>query len=383
MRSYEQSHPWISFRWEPQHLPKAAWLLLGEAATLCTRLNTLALGAKEAELTGYVSLLHGVVANAAMEGNTLVEDHLDRLLEGTLQLPPSQVYLGRELLNLVKAVQWTEARARTGDSDMGPWTLQVMNAQVMKELPSGSGTAPGEFRTVRSGTTDAVPSEDIGYLLEQSAEWLSGPAFFSEHEEERIPYAIIRASMAQLYFHWTTPFAEGNGRTARLLGHQLLLSAGIPAAAAHRLVMHAAATRSEHERQMRQAARPGGDVAPYIAYMARGFAEGLRSLWDEVQRSQAEAIAHAGLAPLVDPDNTEAGRRQIQLAKALIAHSETLQTAQVLRLDPDLTLMYSRLSPKTLQRDLEHLARLHLVVRKGRQVTPLPYPAYPFRSVKS
>jgi Fic family protein len=382
MRSYEQSHPWISFRWEPQHLPRAAWLLLGEAATLCTRLNTVALGAKEAEMIGYVSLLHGVVANAAMEGNTLSEDHLDRLLEGTFQLPPSQIYLGRELLNLVKAVQWTEARAKAGDRDMGPWTVQVMNAQVLKELPSGSGVAAGEYRSVRLGKLDAVPPEEIGHLLERTAEWLSGPAFTSEYEEERIPFAIIRAILAQLYFHWTAPFAEGNGRTARLLSHQLLLGAGVPAAAAHRLVMHAAATRSEHERQLRQAARPGGDVAPYIAYMARGFAEGLRALWDEVQRAQAEAIAHAGLAPLVDPDNTEAGRRQITLAKALMDHAEPLRTAQVLRLDPELALLYARLSPKTLQRDLEHLARLNLVIRKGRQLTPLPYPAYPFRAGK-
>jgi DNA-binding HxlR family transcriptional regulator len=51
-------------------------------------------------------------------------------------------------------------------------------------------------------------------------------------------------------------------------------------------------------------------------------------------------------------------------------------------LDPELALLYARLSPKTLQRDLEHLARLNLVIRKGRQLTPLPYPAYPFRAGK-
>ena len=383
MRSYEQSHPWISFRWEPQHLPRAAWLLLGEAATLCSRLNDVALPAKEAELIGYVSLLHGAVANAAMEGNTLGEDHLDRLLEGSLQLPPSQVYLGRELLNLVKAVQWTEARAKAGDRDMGAWTLQVMNAQILKELPTAHDAEPGEYRNVRSGMSGAVPPEDIGFILERTAEWLGGSAFAPDHPEERMPFAIIRAILAQLYFHWTAPFAEGNGRTARLLGHQLLVGAGVPAPAAHRMAMHAAATRSEHDRQIRQAARPGGDVAPYIAYMARGFAEGLRTLWDEVQGAQAAALEHAGLAQLVDPDHTGAGHRQLILAKALLAHAKPIQTAQVVRLEPEVALLYTRLSPKTLQRDLDHLAQLQLVDRTGRRVTPLPYPSHPFRTIKA
>lgn len=379
MRTYEQSHPWISFRWEPQLLPRAAWLLLGEAATLCERLNEVALPGKEAELINYISLLHGVVSNAAMEGNSLGEDHLDRLLEGSLELPPSQEYLGVELLNLVKAVQWTETRAKAGDSDMGPWTVQVMNAKLLKDLPTRPDTKPGEYRTVRSHLPAAIPSEDIGYLMDRIPEWLGGTAFRSEHPEEQLPFAIIRAVLAQLYLHWTAPFAEGNGRTARLLGHQLLIGAGIPPAAAHRLVMHAGATRAEHERQVAQATRPGGDVTPYIAYMVRGFAEGLRTLWAEVEKAQEDAVVHAGLALLVDPGNTEAGRRQLVLAKALLEHRKPVQAAEVLRLEPELALTYTRLSPKTLQRDLELLAKLKLVERTGRKVTPLGYPSRPFR----
>lgn len=379
MRSYEQSHPGLSFRWEPQAVPRAVWLLLGEAATLCERLNEVAMPAKEAELINYISLLHGVVSNAAMEGNSLGEDHLDRLLEGSLELPPSQEYLGVELLNLVKAVQWTEARTKADDHDMEPWVVQMMNAQVLKDLPTGADTKPGEYRTMRPHLPAAVSAEDIGYLMERIPEWLGGTAFRSEHLEEQLPFAIVRAILAPLYFQWISPFAEGNGRTARLLGHQLLTGAGIPAAAAHRMVMHAGATRAEHQRQMAQAARPGGDVVPYIAYMVRGFAEGLRTLWAEVEKAQEDAVVHAGLAQMVDPDNTEAGRRQLVLAKALLQHGKPLQAAEVLRLDPELTLTYTRLSPKTLQRDMECLASLRLVQRTGRKITPLDYPSKPFR----
>lgn len=382
MWSFEQSHPWISFRWDPARLPPAVWLLVGEAATLCSRLVEVAIPAKEAELMAYISLLHGVVANAGMDGNTLTEDHLDRLLEGSLSLPPSQVHAGQELLNLVKAIQWTEARTKAGDGDMGPWTLQVMNAQVLRDLPSGHEGKTGEYRSVRSNLPGAVPAEDIGYVMERTEEWLAGNAFTSEHEEERLPFAIIRAIMAQLYFHWTVPFAEGNGRTARVIGHQLLLTGGVPAPAAHRMAMHASATRSEHARQVRQAARGSGDPVPYIAYMVRGFTEELRVLWNDVQHVQSGALEHAGLALLVDPLHTDAGRRQLVLAKALLDRPETIRTHQVLGLDPALALRYMRLSPKTLQRDLDRLAELKLIHRSGRTLSPLPYPSRPFKVAK-
>lgn len=378
MRTYEHTHPWITFHWDARNLPRATWLLLGEASSLCSRISEAPVPAKEAELIGYIALLNGVVASAAMDGNTLSEDHLDRLLEGTLQLPPSQVYMGRELMNQVKAVQWTEARAEAQDTDLGAWVVQVMNAKLLHDLPLPSSTAPGEFRSVRLGRPDAVAPEDIAHLLERTGEWLGGPEFHTAQAEEQLPYAIIRALLAQLYLLWTEPFAEGNGRTARLLGHQLLLHAGIPAPAAHRMAMHAAATRSEHARQVRHAARPGGEVTAYLAYMIRGFAEQLRTLWAEVQNAQAEALVHAGMDLLVDPDRTDAGRRQLLLAKALLNHGQPLRTAQATRLDPELALRYARLSPKTLQRDLDHLAGLKLVVRKGRHLAPVAYPTRPF-----
>ena len=378
MWSYEQSHPWISFHWEAKSLPRAAWLLLGEAATLCTRLNEAALSAKEAELINYISLLHGTVASASMDGNTLTEDQLDRLLEGSLTLPPSQEFLGRELLNLVKAVRWTEARAQASAGDLGAWALQVMNAHVLSGLPTTSPA--GEFRSVRLGLPGVVPATEIPLLLERASEWFAGPAFVSRHEEEQLPFALVRAFLAQLYLLWINPFPEGNGRTARLLGHQLLIHAGVPYAAAQRMAMHTAATRGEHERQVHHAARPGSDTAPYIAYMARGFTEQLRALWDEVQQAQASDLVHCGLAQLVDPDHTEAGRRQQLLAKALLDHAEPLKVAQIMRLDTELALQYARLSPKTLQRDLDYLGHLRLVVRRGRELQPQPYPTRPFKA---
>ncbi|HMN04099.1 MAG TPA: Fic family protein [Flavobacteriales bacterium] len=381
MRSYEQTHPWISFRFDPRQLPWPVWIRLGEAAAICRQLRTAALPAKDGELIGYIVLLHGVVANAALDGNTLSEDQVDRLLEGSLQLPPSQLYMEREVRNLVKAVAWTEARAKAADHDTGPWTLQVLNAQVMKELADEQGGAPGQYRTVRDpNPSGGVAPEDIPTLIERLQTWLQGPPFTPEHEEEKLPMAIISAAIIHLYLRWIAPFAAGNGRTARLVEFQLLLNAGIPAPAAHQMAAHAAATRTEYERQVAHAARPGGDPVPFVAYMVNGFADALRSLADEVNEAQYQHLAQEELRRLTLPDGSPAGERLMALATGIHAQPGKIATSRIPRLSAELALAYSRLNAKTLQRDLAQLEHLGLVERSRGAVRAKAPGVRPFRT---
>lgn len=383
MRAYEQTHPWLSFRFDPRQVPGTVWIRLGEATALARRLHQAALSAREGDLVRYIAMLRGVVANAALDGNTLGEDQVDRLLEGSLQLPPSQVFLEREIRNLVKAVAWVEARARAGDRDSGAWTLQVLNAQVIKETGEDlAGNAPGEYRTVRhANPTEGVQPEDIPPLGEGLQGWMASPMFHPEHTEEQGPMAIIGAVLAHLYLLWIAPFPGGNGRTARLVGFQLLLQAGFPAVAAHRLVMHAAATRHEYERQIAHAARPGGDPIPFIAYMAHGFADGMQALCDEVDHAQYLLLAEGDLHRILDRDGLPAADRLLALAKGIRAQDGWVATARITRLTPDLAHHYARLHAKTLQRDLAELEELGLVERRRGTVRAKPLVLRPFAAV--
>ena len=379
MRTYEQTHPWLSFRWEPRNVPYPVWLLLGEATAACQRLRDAALPPQEGTLTSYVAMLQGIVANASLDGNSLSEDQVDRLLEGSLQLPPSQVFLEREMRNLVKAVQWTEARAKAGDRDTGPWAIQVLNAQVLKEIPSPTGGPAGDYRTVRDRHFEgSVLPEDIGVLMERLTAWGESMLFQPEHEEERMAFAIVRAVLTHLYLVWIRPFAEGNGRTARLVEFQLLLNAGIPAPAAHRMAVHAAATRSEYARQVNQAADIHGDVVPFIAYMVRGFADGVKALLNEVSESQYRIMAQEELRTMVDPSATANGERLQALARSLQDQRGKVPTAHVTQLSPELALLYAHLNVKTLQRDLAQLEELGLVERSRGAVKARTLSVRPF-----
>lgn len=379
MRTYELTHPWLNFRWEPRNMPYPVWLLLGEASSACERLRDAALLPREGRLTSYVAMLQGIVANASLDGNSLSEDQVDRLLEGSLQLPPSQVFLEREMRNLVKAVQWTEARAKAGDRDTGPWAIQVLNAQVLKEIPSPTGASAGDYRSVRDRTIEgSVQPEDIGPLMERLNAWGESALFLPEHAEERMPFAIVRAVLTHLYLLWTRPFAEGNGRTARLVEFQLLLNAGIPAPAAHRMAVHAAATRNEYARQVSRSAVPNGDVVPFIAYMVRGFADGVKALLNEVSEAQCQIMAQEELRTLVDSAATANGERLEALARSLQGQRGKVPTAQVTQLSPELAMTYARLNAKTLQRDLAQLEGLGLVERSRGAVMARTVSVRPF-----
>ena len=60
MRTYEQTHPWLSFRWDPRNVPYPVWLLLGEATAACQQLREAALPPQEGSLTSYVAMLQGL-----------------------------------------------------------------------------------------------------------------------------------------------------------------------------------------------------------------------------------------------------------------------------------------------------------------------------------
>src|SRR6186997_3066923 len=100
MRTFEQTHPWLSFRWEPRRLTYPVWLLLGEATALIRVLRQTSLPGVVAADMERSALVTGLGALAAMEGNTLTQTQIAECVAGTLRLPASQAYLGMEIQNL-------------------------------------------------------------------------------------------------------------------------------------------------------------------------------------------------------------------------------------------------------------------------------------------
>ncbi|MBL8001243.1 MAG: Fic family protein [Flavobacteriales bacterium] len=362
----------MNFRLDLRKVPASVWLLLGRASALCERLANSPMPPREASTIDLRLLGEGVLASAAMEGNTLRAEQVTALLRGTLDLPPAQQYLKAEVENLAKAVRWTEDRVRSGDLALTPWTIQLFNAQVLKGLPWDEEVRPGEWRTGVSGprATGGAPAEDLDLLMERLCDWLSGPVFDPEPEEERLPLALVKAAMAHLYLLWLAPFGEGNGRTARCVEHQVLLSAGVPPRAALLPTIGLDRIRSAYFKLPGQCARTN-DPLPFLGSWVRAFVDELALVWEAVEAAQRNAAWTTHLEASFAHGSSRHATRQRQLLHDLLAAPGPVMPGRIPGLSTALAQLYAPLHPKTLQRDLEALAAKGFLERTEKGVRAL------------
>ena len=173
-------------------------------------------------------------ATTAIEGNTLSTEQIRERVEGRLDLPPSQEYLGQEVDNVIRACNATAGETfhgRTLRLD-AKWIAEC-NRQVLAGLEPhlDEGVVAGEIpaHAVGVGRYRGAPREDCDLLLQRLCEWLEGErdlSLFAGPGADRIATTMLHAILAHLYIAWIHPFGDGNGRTARLIEFMLLARAG-------------------------------------------------------------------------------------------------------------------------------------------------------------
>ncbi len=370
MRTFERTHPWISFRIGFQRATPPLWLLLGEAASKCEHIAGVPLRPSVAHLLHQLYLAKGVLATTAIEGNTLTEKEVLARLEGRLKLPPSKEYLGQEVDNIIAACSQIGERVRTGDIGLTVDRVREFNRQVLDKLRLKENVVPGGVRehSVLVGTAyRGAPAEDCEFLLRRLCEWLASEDFAAPEGMETV-YAIIKAVIAHLYLAWIHPFGDGNGRTARLVEFQILLSAGVPTPAAHLLSNHYNQTRAEYYRQLDQASKSGGDTVPFVEYAVRGFVDGLREQLHKIRDQQWDVAWRSYVHEKFRDQSGANAKRQRDLVLELSTASEPVAVGKISELTPRLAKAYAGISSKTLQRDLAAVEEKGLVERKANGV---------------
>ena len=89
MRTFEQTHPWLSFRLDLRQADWNLWMELGEAASKGEHLAGVPLQPAVAKRLHEIFLAKGAAATTAIEGNTVSEAQVLEHIRGTLKLPPS------------------------------------------------------------------------------------------------------------------------------------------------------------------------------------------------------------------------------------------------------------------------------------------------------
>ena len=406
-RAYQTSHPWIDFAINLARASPRLWALLGQAVAFCEQLSGAVLPPAAVRELHRVYLVKGAKATTAIENNTLTEEQVGQALDGTLDLPPSQAYLGQEVRNVLDAFEDIQAQIGGGRPPrLTPAWIAGANRAVLAGLEEqlADGIVPGEVPAfpIGVGRYRAAPREDCGYLLDRLCRWLDeddapGPAAapaptgniaansdaagasdntsipprarhaFQDPDRRRIAQGVLKATLAHLYIAWIHPFGDGNGRTARLVEFMLLARAGVPFPSAQLLSNHFNRTRSRYYRELDRSSRAGGgrgDVFGFVEYAARGFVDGLAEQCRYVEGVQLGlAWEHFVFERFRDERQTPAARRRREVVLSLTRADEPVKKRRVPSLTPLLAAEYAGKTYKTLTRDLNWLVSNDLIAR--------------------
>ncbi len=358
---YLQSHPWITFELDLRQAPVRFWTLLGDACAKCKFISGIPLMPETAERLNTVSLERGARATTAIEGNTLSQAEISRLARGELRLPPSKEYLATEVKNILDV--FNDMTGADGPLPLNTERVKYLNGRVLRGLELDDDTVPGELRAHEVGVSGyrGAPARNCEYLLDRLCVWLNGMELELGHSSLAVP--IVKAIVAHLYMAWIHPFGDGNGRVARLVEYQILLSAGVPDPATHLLSNHYNETRSEYYRRLDRASKDPGGVMDFLLYALQGFADGLAEQIDTVkeqmQRDTWTNYVHMRFRDR--PGLADTRRRRLVLD---ISERESPVPRRDIRLlTPRLAEAYAGKTEKTITRDLNVLERMGMITR--------------------
>ena len=366
-RKYQETHPWIRFSFDARPLNHKIWLLLGEAQSKFEHIKGAPLLPNTIQNMLMVYLTKGALATTAIEGNTLTEKEVEKRIKGELILPPSKEYLGQEIDNIVEAYNLIGGRL-LGSEFSGKLSIEQIkeyNRLVLKDLPLAEDVKPGELRTYSVGIAGyrGAPPEDCEYLLDKYISWLNDE--FTSPTDQKVIYGILKAIIAHLYFVWIHPFGDGNGRTARLIEFQILLSAGAPQIASHLLSNHYNQTRTEYYRNLEATSKSGGDVSGFILYALQGFVDGLR---DEITYIQGQQIIVHWINHIHNSfsgKHSKADERKKELMLEISKIGQRENTIDEIHYGTArIAEMYANLSLRTMSRDIDDLVEMKLLIKK-------------------
>jgi Fic family protein len=373
-KPYLETHSHVDFRLDLRPLRPGTWALLGEAKSKAQHVANALVSPERAEELMQVYLSKGVLATTAIEGNTLSEEEVRRILDHTLELPASRQYLQREIENVLAAYNLVQGEMLASPQQpLSVERLREYNRLILDGLELEKGVVPGEIRrhSVVVGPYRAVPAEDAEHLLRRLCEWLNSEDFAGPPDSPELaaPLAIVKAIVAHLYLAWIHPFGDGNGRTARLVELQILLGAGFPVPACQLLSNHYNLTRSEYYRQLTLSTQGAEGVASFLDYAAQGFVDQLREQLDLIWRQQFEDrwAQHVHQSFGGPRSTTDERRLRLVLAVSRAAWNagEPVPKRVMRTLTPKLAAAYATKTEKTLTRDLNVVAKLRLLRWEG------------------
>lgn len=311
-----------------------------------------------------VSLIKGAQATTAIEGNTLSAEEIERIYMAGEKMPVSKQYLEIEVRNVIDALNYLLKEVVRHDNSwlVTPELILDFHRRISKGLGEYIDAIPGRWREDRRqvGPYLAPEHKYVPELMRKLCNWIKDE--FHSQKDQDFKTAVIQAIVTHLYIEWIHPFADGNGRTGRLVEFFILLRSGLPSISSHILSNFYNETRSEYYRQI-NTARKERDVTKFINYAVQGFRDGLELQLKVIQESQLHVFWQNHVyETFADVHYLKRDvfkrKRRLMLAVPIF---EKVSPAEILARDAETQKEYAGLSQATLDRDLKELVDMGLL----------------------
>ena len=318
----------------------------------------------------HVALVKGAQSTTAIEGNTLSDEEISKMMEGK-KLPTSIIYQGVEVQNIIGAFDSILIDTVYGNDEqlITPELLLKYHKMVGLNLGEHFAATPGEFRKkdVIVGRYRCPSYKDLNILITNYCKFLETTFRFEEHQQ-KFSDIFIEAIVAHVYLEWIHPFEDGNGRVGRLLEFYVLSRGGNPDITLHILSNHYNSTRPEYYRQLEKASQ-SKDLSEFIQYALVGYRDGLRLTLEKIQESQLKMTWQKYVYDKFD--KVDMGHKEVFKRKRNFALEIPIDRMFTYDEIPDLNIplakLYSNIGERTLSRDIEELIELKIINKEGNQ----------------
>ena len=351
--------------WE---IPAETIYKLGQCRALTDSLTTVPLRPEVKSELKQVSLVKGARATTAIEGNTLTEDEIKKILEGQ-HLAESKAYQEKEVDNILRAMNqiMDNLLAQPTPAIITPELLKQYHGLVGKGLSEPFNATPGEFaqsQRVVGGYRCPQPGRgknQVEGLVKRLCDWLQKEFGFASGKQS-FREGIIQAIVTHVYIEWIHPFDDGNGRTGRLVEFYLLLRAGVPDICAHILSNHYNDTRPEYYAHIQNCQNERA-LTSFITYAVTGFLDGLNDVWNSVAVEWLErawqGYVYDIFAGIKWSRPVFTRRRRLLLDMPL---SKRYDIDSIQLVSPRIAREYATVNISTVKRDIREMIKVGLLI---------------------
>jgi len=305
-----------------------------------------------------------IFSTAAIEGNSLSEERVKEILSNVstdknITKNKKEV----EISNLKQAYSYVQNLPIQKDGFI--LTEEIVNKihLLVTQNIDYNGNLPGKYRNhlvkvndAEHGGVDVPPKiyEDIKMLMDEFFKWIN-----NSNMKRADP--IIRAALGHYYLARIHPFADGNGRTARLVEALLLFQTGIkyvPVMLSNYYYYHI----DDYFRAFASSIKnKENDVTDFLTFVLNGHIESQNAIKDKIF-NYIRKFTLREYYRYLRKDN-KISQRELDFLNSLLDVPKKFALNEINEIS-GLNIIYRNVGERTLRRDLDKMHSMKLILKE-------------------